>query len=55
MTDPVTQIKTAVQAETDTLKGVAQQFEQKQVGWIRSNWMALVIGFALGLAAGLIL
>lgn len=52
MTDPLSQIKSAVSAETDTLKGVAKQFEVKQAGWAKRNLVPLLIGLALGLLVG---
>lgn len=52
MTDPVTQIKSAVTTEADSLKGIARQFEEKQAGWAKRNLVPLLIGLALGLLAG---
>lgn len=52
MTDPITQIKSAVTTEADNIKGIAQQFEQKQSGWAKRNLVPLAIGLALGLIAG---
>lgn len=52
MTDPVNQIKSAVTTEADSLKGVAQQFERKQLGWAETHLVPLIVGFILGALLG---
>ena len=41
-------------AEANT-KTMAQAFTHKQISWVVSNWLALAIGFACGIALGLLL
>ena len=51
----MTDLKTEVSQAEQTAKTTAQAFEQKQVGWVRRNAVALAIGFVLGFLARCIL
>lgn len=57
--NPIDTVKSAAMAEVVQLRTAATSFEQKQVGWLRTNAKPLIIGavagVVLGILAGLIL
>lgn len=48
-------LKTEATKIEQNAKATAQAFTHKQISWVVSNWLALAIGFACGIALGLLL